>query len=557
MRGRSHVVAAFAAVFACACGTGDTRVDPSDLELRDLLGVSPEAAGAWDPGQREAARRVLVEALDHGSELVTTELVTASAVDDQVTRSLATLDTQRFAAGDGALGLVRMTIAGSELTGATREAPTVTATAAGDAGPVVKLQLSERWGTVPARSREVLAALAIDSGHTGDTLVVVPAPRLTVIASYVATTPPHLVVNPVLLAAIDPAADALVTASAPSVATARRTGTDPSAIHPAEPTAIAGNPYSFYGSVAECAAAQRTRCESCLPAGNCEPVTTSDGATECTRLGEADGRGYYLLCINLALAITSIQDCAADSASGCARDTDAASSLSQLEANANFLDDSNCGGALDACLTEVFGSPDGGFPSLVDGGVEPVTDPPRSTEVNCGDACNSENNNCEFSPNCDCSGPSCGNSFSCDSSCSDSNSQSGCGDNCDSCSSSSGGSSGGGGGGCSSSSGGTSSGGDCGGGDCGGGDCGGGSCGGGGGGGGGCGGSGGGCQVAKKPPSAVFAVALSLSWALLPVPVAAMLRRRSRRKKSARRAATGSDAEPTASDAESVKEVSP
>jgi hypothetical protein len=346
----------------------------------------------------------------------------------------------------------------------------------------------------------------------------------------------------VLLAAIDPAASALLTTSAPGSETARRTGTDPTAVHPAAPTAIAGgNPYSFYGSVAECATAQRTRCESCLPAGNCEPVTTSDGSTECTRLGEADGRGYYLLCINLALAITSIQDCAADSASACPRDTDAASSLSQLEANASFLDDSNCRTSLDACLTEVFGSPDGGFPALVDGGVDPVTDPPRSTDVSCGDGCNSENNNCEFSPNCDCSGPSCGNSLSCDSSCSDSNSQSGCGDNCDSCSSSSGGSSGGGG--CSNSSGGSSSSSSgCGGGDCGGGSCGGGDCGSG-----GCSSSsnGGGCQVVKKPPSAVFAVGLSLTWALLPVPVAAMLRRRSRRKK------------PTRSDAEPEKEVSP
>jgi hypothetical protein len=548
MRGRSFVVAACAVVFAGACGTGDTRIDPSDLELRDLLGVSPEAAGAWDLGQREAARRVLVEALDHGSEPVEADLVAASAVDDQVTRSLASLDGRRFAAGDGALGLVRMTIAGGELTGATREAPTVAATAAGDAGPVVTLQLSDRWGTVPARSREVLAALAIDSGHTGDTLVVVPAPRLTVIASYVATTPPRLVVNPVLLAAIDPTASAMMTTSAPSSATARRTGPDPSAVHPAAPTAIAGgNPYSFYGSIGECAYAQRTRCESCLTAGNCEPITTSDGNTECTRLGENDGRGYYLICINLALAITSVESCAADGVSGCARDTDAASSLSQLENNASFLDDSTCGTGLDRCLADIFGAPTNPFPGIVDGGVDPPPEPPRSTDVSCNDSCNSDNNsNCEFSPNCDCSGPSCGNSLSCDSGCSDSNTQSGCGDNCDSCSSSSGGSSGGGGG-CSSSSGGSSGGGDCGGGDCGGGscgggDCGGGSCGGGGGGGGGC---GGGCQVAKKPPSAVFGVALSLTWALLPVPVAAMLRRRSKKKKK-----------PSRPDAEPTKEVS-
>lgn len=39
--------------------------------------------------------------------------------------------------------------------------------------------------------------------------------------------------------------------------------------------------------------------------------------------------------------------------------------------------------------------------------------------------------------------------------------------------------------------------------------------------------------MTKRPPNAVFALALSLSWALLPVPVAALLRRRAKRKKSA------------------------
>jgi hypothetical protein len=48
------------AITLAACSAGDNRVDPEDLELRDLLGISPEVATAWDAAQRAAARRVLV-----------------------------------------------------------------------------------------------------------------------------------------------------------------------------------------------------------------------------------------------------------------------------------------------------------------------------------------------------------------------------------------------------------------------------------------------------------------------------------------------------------------
>ncbi len=513
MRWTSHVVAACATLFVYACGTGDTRVDPGDLELRDLLGVAPETAARWSVDQRESARRVLLEALDDRSVDVHVELAAAPDIDEQVRRSLAQLDTERFAAGEAALGLVRAEVSSHELAGTTRTAPMVTALAAGDAAPAVTLALSDQWGPLPPRSHEVLAALAVDAGHTGDSLVVVPAPRLTVIASYVAATPPHLVVNPVVLAALDPGADSLLATTEAAPATGGSAPRATTIKGPGVATLNAGNPYSFYGSVAECAYAQRTRCEACLPTSNCEPITTtSDGNAECTTLGESDGRGYYLICINLALAIHSVADCTADAAGGCTADTSAASELSRLDVNARFLDDASCGSPLDRCLADIYGAPSNTFPGVVDGGVEPPPSPPRETDVSCGDSCDdNKSSNCEFSPSCDCSGPSCGNSFSCESSCSNSNTQSGCGDNCDSCSSSS--SSGSSGGGCSSSSSGGSSGGDCGGGDCGGGDC------------------GGGCQVVKRPPNAAFAVGLSMTWALLPVPFAAALRRRARRKR--------------------------
>ena len=55
---------AVALVVLCACGTGDTKIDPGDLELRDLLGVAPEVAARWDADQRAAAKRVLVAHLE-------------------------------------------------------------------------------------------------------------------------------------------------------------------------------------------------------------------------------------------------------------------------------------------------------------------------------------------------------------------------------------------------------------------------------------------------------------------------------------------------------------
>ena len=543
MRGTSRHVAAIAIAYASGCGTGDTRVDPGDLELRDLLGVSPEVAGQWDAEQRASARRVLTAALD-GSDgapiAIEIGALSPGTLDERVTRSLAELDHRRFADGESALGVVRIDVAAGQLV--RRAAPRVEEAAAGDAAPAVSLDVAPAWGTLSPRATGVLAALASDGGHEDGVIAVAPSARLPVIASYVAATPPRLLVNPVIVAALDPA---FVDTSGTAARAPSASGHDVPAV--AERTHAAnGNPYSFYGSIAECAYAQRLRCESCLASSNCEPITTaSSGNDECTTLAGNDGRGYFLICINLALAIRSVERCAADSVAGCPQDGEAASDLGRLEANATFLDDATCAMGLDACLAEIYGPSDNPFPGLVDGGVTPPPVPPRETEVSCGDSCSGGNSNCDASPSCSCDGPSCNNSFSCDSTCSSSNNQSGCGDNCDSCSSDGGGG-GGGGGACSSDSGGSSGGGSCGGGgDCGGGDCGGGDCGGGDcGGGGGCsGGGGGGCQVAKKNPSPLFALALSLCWGLLPVPVAAMIRRRSRRARTSHEPRTDASGE--------------
>src|SRR5678815_3160662 len=62
MMGPLRRVAVLAAITAGACA-GDGTVDPGDLELRDLLGISPEIASAWNADQRAAARRVLIAGL--------------------------------------------------------------------------------------------------------------------------------------------------------------------------------------------------------------------------------------------------------------------------------------------------------------------------------------------------------------------------------------------------------------------------------------------------------------------------------------------------------------
>jgi hypothetical protein len=558
-------------ILVAGCGTGETRVDPADLQLRDLLGVAPEVAARWDAGQRAAARRVLADGL-HAQD--TPSDVTGASIVDR----LIVLDDRRAAADEDALGLVVLD--------GTHAVPTPTDLA--DTARTLDLVLDDGWRAQPIspeRGMAVLETFGGDAGHEDGPLVVVPAPWLPAIAGY---EHGKLLVNPIVIAALEPSAGGAVAEAARVVTTSTTTHPQHPAVGGAQTAANGsiGNPYSFYGSIAECAAAQRSRCEACLPSNDCVPVTnTSDGNAECTTLAASDGRGYFLICINAALAISGVDSCADKKASGCARDTGAAASLSDLEANADFLDDPTCSSGLDSCLNDLYGAPSGSYPGPGPDAGTSSGEPPRSTNINCGDGCSDNNANCQASPNCNCSGPSCGNSLSCDSTCASSNNQNGCGGSCDSCDSSSdGGGGGGGGGGCggdsssssssggggcnsgcsssssssssggssgcsscndsssSSSSGGSSGCGSCndsssssssgGSSGCGGGDCGGSSsssssgdsCGGGGG--------GGKCSVVRGEPNAAFALLLSIMWGVLPVPFAARARKRAKARKA-------------------------
>src|ERR1043165_4912378 len=94
-----------------ACSAGNNRVDPEDLALRDLLGVSPDTAMAWDGAQRAAARRGLDVGLRAHPAPSARGLPDASlGLDERIAQLLAANDLERDSDGSGALGVVRVAI---------------------------------------------------------------------------------------------------------------------------------------------------------------------------------------------------------------------------------------------------------------------------------------------------------------------------------------------------------------------------------------------------------------------------------------------------------------
>lgn len=550
---------------ACAlccfgCGASDSTLEPGALGARDLLGIAPDVAVAWSAGERSQARAVLEAAVRPGAEVTTTTIEPASEVVWAVVDGLELIDRQRRADGLDALVLTRVELEGSALEAlevgpldfAPPPAPSTIEPVGWDGADLVALV---------ATRPHVVRAL-VEAAGVSDVRWVEPAPQASFGAAVVVDRQ-VLLVNPVLLAAAEPmpvVANVAAPAGDPSPASAG--GAGPTALAPPEPeVSYAGNPYSFFGSVAECAAAQRGRCEACLPSTTCvaESRDAADGNAECQTLGENDGIGYYLFCANLALAIATVEECVGGSSpAGCAPVSTASNQLVALEANRAFVDDEVCRGGLDSCLSTIFGRPGEDYPPFADAGPQPPQPPPpRDVSPGCGDT----DVNCAFSPQCDatCGDTNCSNAVECDNGCDDSQSGSsgGCGGDSSGggsgggCGGDSGGGSGGGGcgsdsggGGCDGCGGGDSGGGGgcdgCGGGDSGGGgDCGG--CGGGGSSGGGdCGGdcsSGGGggsssCNVARNRPLRLGTI-VGIGWALLPLPLLTWLRRReSKRSRS-------------------------
>jgi len=470
---------------ASACA-GDNRIDPSELELRDVLGMAPEIAMAWDPEQRASARQV-IDAGMH--EAHPTPVHAALGKDGSIANALASADAGRAKQRLSPMGVVELAVDRDEV----QATPHLSTLAPRVTSPI-ELELAgwdrPGWSQLPARGLDVLTTIASDAGHHGGPIIVTPAPQLAVIAAYMPATPAspaRLLVNPVVLASLEPVV-------ARTVAGSLKTGVGPHVVA-SDPV---GNPYNFYTSIGACAAAQQQRCEACLPNNTCAPLSgTGDGTAECMQLAADQGRGYSLVCINYALAIDTISSCTVSSAPSCPFDANAGQSLSSLQKNSDFLDRPDCAGPLDSCLANVFGA---GAPSS--------NPPPGNTSTDCSSsACDASS--CDSS-GCDGSCADSSGSTGADSGCSSGDSSSGCGD-CSSDSSNSG---------C------DSSGGDCGGdsgGDCSGGgadDC--------------SGGGGGDCDAGGHHRHADH----GYLWACLPLPFAIIARRRADRRRAKREVAS-------------------
>jgi hypothetical protein len=486
---------AFSLVALTACGD-EADLDPADLTVRDLLGLDPSIAARWDGAQRQAARRLIERSLADRSQderlLGERDAVRAAGLLDAELDRAGAPPWSGLAAVEEAGGL-RLRRAGVSL------------------APGEGVVLLDGWqgSDLALRAPATLAGLVDAFAGPGAAAIVRPAPRSPFAAAWVAGDG-VLLVNPVLLAALEPEEG--------GVASSRR---------------AIGNPYNFFGSLGECAAAERARCESCLPAAACTPHTRDsvDGNDECEALAASSGRGYYQLCANLSLAIATVASCVEDRAAACPAVTTAGNQLAQLAANDRFLDDTACRTTLDGCLASIYGEPRGDYPGPPpDAGAPPPPPPPtppRELEVSCGDC---SDFNCDFDPGCscetgsceggDCETGSCESCEGCDNSC-----DSSCGAGCEN-------------GDCQS--------GDCESGDCSGGDCSGGGCEGGSGcsgcesstgGSGGC--SGGSCSGSSSSSSQcsvsrarapVERGAGAAAWALLPLVVLEILRRRERRR---------------------------
>lgn len=470
MRTRTLTCLLVASVTALGCGAADSGVDPGDLALRDLLGISPEVAAGWDATERARARAIIALASDRAGEEPAEPVRLGVGADEReaIIASMSAVDEQRRERGREpvvmAWVLVEqqqvevLPVPGDRVNGAM-----VSAARAGaiDESSLVlngwEQATRAGWDELAQRQPGLLASLARQAGYGDEPtpLPVVPAPQEPFAAIFVdAGARSFLAVNPVLLAAQEPpagdgeriafarpgsagrapgprASDVGVPGVGVPVAGGAPAGTAGAA------AAASGNPYTFYGDIEECAASLRNRCIACATDPSCETMTrdADSVAAECEALAADEERGYYLLCINLALAMATVADCVDDNAQ-CPQVRDAGNQLSALTFNSVFLDDPACHGPLNECLSDIFGEPEEDFPGP--GEPEPVP-PPRDTNAGCGDS----NVNCDFSPSCDssCSVGSCDNAVSCGgcegASC----------DGCESCESCDGDGSGGGGGG--------------------------------------------------------------------------------------------------------------
>ncbi len=427
-------------------------------------------AAGWDATERARARAIIARASGRASEEPAEPVRLGLGTDEReaIIASMSAVDEQRRELGREPVMVAWVLVEHQQvevLPVSGERVSVAMASAARDSAPepaALVLHGWEQatragWDELAQRQPGLLLSLARQAGYRDEPtpLPVVPAPQEPFAVIFVdAGAESFLAVNPVLLAAQEPATEdgeeiAFARPDAPRETPGKRapgvgvpvTGGAPGSTTGAGGAlgvAASGNPYTFYGDIEECAASLRNRCIACATDPSCETMTrdADSVAAECEALAADEERGYYLLCINLALAMATVADCVGDNAQ-CPQVRDAGNQLSALTFNSVFLDDPTCHGPLNECLSDIFGESDEDFP----GPGEPIpVPPPRDTNVGCGES----NVNCDFSPSCDtsCSVGSCDNAVSCGGC--EGSSCDGC-ESCESCDSSGDGGGGGGG----------------------------------------------------------------------------------------------------------------
>ncbi len=393
---------AVVAAVALGCGSSDGELDPSDLEVRDLLGLDPAVGARWDAGERATARRVLSRALAGDPQPGEECELALGYGSTPAERVLATLEMHDHDLAEAdkppvmAARAARLEPADLRVTPLAADLEAMLARPIDPAAPPPRLVGWQDWPELAARAPQIFAELAAAAGHpSGEELVVEPAARAPVAVAYLPEQR-TLLVNPILLAALDPTEQAAAASG----------GAAPPVVLGAVP---AVNPYNFYASLGDCALDQQARCAAC--GGSCDPVSdAASGVVECMTLS-ADPRGFALFCANLALAIVTVAECVAASAPSCPTVEAAGNQLSALQANAPVLDDPACLAALNACLANIYG--DGEVSNTADAG--PTLPPPRNQSCNncegdcdedCDGDCDNDGDN-DCSAQCDENGDSC------------------------------------------------------------------------------------------------------------------------------------------------------
>jgi hypothetical protein len=209
-------------------------------------------------------------------------------------------------------------------------------------------------------------------------------------------------------------------------------------------TALRGNPYRTYDTLAACTNDVSTRCATCIASGvDCdETATLSDfgsGRAECDYLA-ADPQRVAQLCALALMSISSVSRCVNETA-GCSIPSGTTNNTASLSATSVFLSNSRCISALNQCLsgsTSTAIAPDAGESSSAPRSTEGCQDPfsaCASSMKGCSKACQAgscsgeKGDSCGGSgcSSCDSKGDSCGSCSKSSDSTSSSSSSSSCG----------------------------------------------------------------------------------------------------------------------------------